>query len=150
MERWAIEAKKCLNFLIKSFPEDDAARKPMRDSFVTSVEHLTTLCEVLVKEEHEGLMKAKAPGDECPCASCKAERFVEVLTNLSKEQLMELVATESGIELSYATPCEKEPPKNEINLVYETQHTPSGKYGAGGLIKIHDGEESIETFGNPK
>ena len=143
MERWSLEAKKCLNFLIKSFPEDDDARKPMRDSFITSVEHLTTLCEVLVKEEHEGLMLAKSPGDECPCASCKADRFVEVITNLSKEQLMELVATESGIELDYTVPCKNtEPPKNEIELVYESQHKPSGNYGAGKLIKIHDGEES--------
>jgi redox-regulated HSP33 family molecular chaperone len=107
MERWCYEAKTALEFLIRSFPEDDMKHKPARDSFVETVKHLTELSVVLVKEEHEGLQAAKEPGAECPCASCKAERFLEVLTNMSREQLLEIIATESGIDLEKSTACTK-------------------------------------------
>ena len=66
MERWAIEAKKCLAFLIRSFPEDDVKHKEMRESFVKSSEHLAVLKDTLIKEEHELLQAAKAPGEESP------------------------------------------------------------------------------------
>jgi hypothetical protein len=152
MERWAIDAKRCLNFLIRSFPEDDAARKPMRDSFVAAVEHLTTLCETLVKEEHEGMMLAKNPEDECPCSTCKAERFVEVITNLSRDQLMEIIATESGIDLESSIPCAAKNTiiESKLETVYEAPANAGAgsAYGAGNLIKIHDGEDVI-TVGNP-
>lgn len=152
MERWALDAKRCLTFLIRSFPEDDAARKPMRDSFVAAVEHLTTLCETLVKEEHEGMMLAKNPVDECPCSTCKAERFIEVITNLNRDQLMEIIATESGIDLEAAIPCAAKNTILESTLepVYDAPPNAGagGNYGAGKLIKIHDGEDVI-TVGNP-
>jgi hypothetical protein len=145
MERWAIDAKNCLEFLIRSFPADDAKHTVMRESFTKSVEHLNELKDELLKEAHDGLQEAKAPGDECPCATCKTERFLEVLTNLSREQLLEIIATESGINLDTA-PC----PKNEITTVYEAPVSAGagGQYGAGKLIKIHDGEDVI-TVGNP-
>ena len=107
MERWCYEAKTALEFLIKSFPEDDEKHKPARDSFIESVKHLMELSAVLVKEEHEALQAAKEPGAECPCASCKAERFMEVLTHLSRDQLLEIIATESGIDLEKSTACTK-------------------------------------------
>ena len=122
MERWCYEAKTALEFLIKSFPEDDVKHKEARDSFVEAVKHLTELSAVLVKEEHEGLQAAKEPSAECPCASCKAERFLEVLTNMSRGQLLEIIASESGINLEKASDCKKtttESNEDEIELVYD-------------------------------
>jgi hypothetical protein len=131
---------------VKSFPEDDLKHKAMRDSFVTSSEHLAVLRDDLIKEEHEGLQKAKAPGEECPCSTCKAERFYEALMGLDRDQLLEIIASESGLTLD-GTPC----PKNTIEVVYEAQGGAGagGNYGAGKLIKIHE-ETAAETFGNPK
>jgi hypothetical protein len=130
MERWCYEAKTALEFLIKSFPEDDLKHKEARDSFIASVGHLKSLAEVLVKEEHEALQTAKDPREECPCASCKAEQFLEVLANMSREQLLEIIATESGINLEKASDCKK--PKAEskddgIELVYDSENKPGAR-----------------------
>jgi hypothetical protein len=63
---------------------------------------------------------------------------------------MEIIASESGIDLENTTYCEKAEHKNEITLVYESEntHKAEGKFGAGKLIKIHEGTET-ETLGNP-
>ena len=125
MLKRVIDTSNNLKFLTNSFPADDENHKPMRESFLASIEHLQSLRSYLEKEEHEGLTGAKAPGDECPCTSCKTERFLEVLTNLSREQLLEIIASESGIDLETSQPCKvvnAEPPKNEIVM---TESTPS-------------------------
>jgi hypothetical protein len=125
MERKAIEAKNALNFIIRSFPEDDLQHKESRDAFVIAVEHLTKLVDYLAKEEHEGLEKAKLPGEECPCTTCKAERFIEVLTNLDRDQLLEIIASESGIHLNSTERCKLAPITEEKEAVNEIIVTPS-------------------------
>jgi len=94
MEEKTVVAIKCLEFLIKSFPEDSAPHKVLRDSFIETKEHLRTLLEVLHAEEEKAFADAKEKSikksevtpEMCPCADKECVEAYEVEMSLAKKR----------------------------------------------------------------
>lgn len=97
MDLKAVEAKKILEFLNFSFPEDHLDYKEMKIVFGKAIEWLDRIKETSMREQHEALRKITPAHEECPCRTCKTERFVEVIGCLSRDQLLEIIASESGV-----------------------------------------------------
>jgi hypothetical protein len=95
MEEKTVVAIKCLEFLIKSFPEDDEPHKVLRDSLVATKEHLTALLEVLHTEEAKAFADAKEKSikmsevtpEMCP-QPVKAETYEVEMSLAKKQQLL--------------------------------------------------------------
>ena len=107
MERHCLNAKTSLKFLVDSIPEDDPKLKTQRDSFKASLTACDEIIAVLAKEEHDAFSKIKKPGESCMCKTCKAEQFFEVIHSLSKEELLEIIASEMATELGRDASCVK-------------------------------------------
>lgn len=97
MDLKAVEAKKTLEFLSFSLPDDDPKWKDVRDTFAKAIECLNLIKETAMREQHDALRKITPAHEECPCRSCKTERFAEVIGCLSRDQLLEIIASESGV-----------------------------------------------------
>lgn len=104
METKAVGAKQDLEFLIKSLPDEDPEWTGLKAAFEAAIVWLDKVKDKCVREAHESLSKT-APAGECPCGSCKAERYIEVLQNLTHEQLLQIVASE--IAIADTEPCTK-------------------------------------------
>ena len=99
--------KASLKFLVDSIPEDDTKLKTFRETFKSTLSVCEELLAMLAKEEHIALSKIARPGESCQCKTCKAEQFFEVITSLSKEELMEIIASEMATELGRDPACVK-------------------------------------------
>lgn len=96
MEEKTVVAIKCLEFLIKSFPEDDEPHKVLRDSLVVTKEHLTALLEVLHAEEAKAfaearektIKKSEVTPEMCPMPVKEAEHYEVEMSLAKKQQLL--------------------------------------------------------------
>lgn len=100
-------ARKALKFLLDSIPSDDSKFETMRETLKNAIVICNDLLEKLSKEEHEAFKRITKPGDSCACKSCKTEQFIEVIQSLSKDELLEIVASEFMDE-TYKVDCTKE------------------------------------------
>ena len=116
MDRNCMSARKSLQFLIDSMPSDDSKFESMREGFKNAITICNELLEKLSKEEHEAISRISKPGESCNCKSCKTEQFIEVIQSLSKDELLEIVASEFMDE-TYKVDCKKEEVKQEVKAV---------------------------------
>lgn len=116
-------AKKSLKFLLDSIPSDDSKFESMRDTLKNAFTVCEELQDKLAKEEHEAMTRITKPGDSCACKSCKTEQFIEVIQSLSKDELLEIVASEFMNE-TYKTDCTKDKVETKPEI------KPSGGCGA--------------------
>ena len=79
----------------------------MRDSLKSALTVCEELLDKLSVEEHEAMKRITKPGESCACKSCKTEQFIEVIQSLSKDELLEIVASEFMDE-TYKVDCTKE------------------------------------------
>ena len=102
METKAVSAKSNLTFLMNSLPADAEEWSGMRSAFEESIKWLEKIRDKCLAEAHTALSKT-APAGECPCGSCRAERYLEVITNLTHDELLQIVAAEISVDRSI--PC---------------------------------------------
>lgn len=112
MDRNCISARKSLKFLLDSMPSDDSKFETQRETLKNALLIINDILDMLSKEEHEAFKRITKPGESCVCKSCKTEQFIEVIQSLSKDELLEIVASEFMDE-TYNVDCKKES-KEEI------------------------------------
>jgi redox-regulated HSP33 family molecular chaperone len=123
-------ARKALKFLLDSMPSDDSKFTSMRETLTNAISICNELLDKLSKEEHEAISRITRPGDSCACKSCKTEQFIEVIQSLSKDELLEIVASEFMDE-TYKVDCTKKTDTGVAETKEEAKEEVKPAGGAG-------------------
>ena len=91
MDRHALTAKNSIGHVLRGIPADDPEIGKHRETLEKCVEALKDLLEKCQTEAHASLSKSVPRELECPCARCKAKAYIEVITALPYDELLELI-----------------------------------------------------------
>ena len=91
MDRHALTAKNSISYVIRGIPADDPEIGKHRETLEKCLESLKIILEKCQEEAHESLSNSAPRPVECPCARCKAKAYIEVITALPYDELLELI-----------------------------------------------------------
>ena len=116
MEAKARHARALLQFLAESFQTEAPEWAGLKEGLTTAADWCKKIAEACVEDNHKSSVRL-VPTDPCSCSRCKAEKFVEVLASLDKEQIMEIIVEQEAGDAKNA-PCVSglPAPQNEVIL----------------------------------
>lgn len=123
-----VNAISCLNKVIEVLPEDDtdATHIEIRNSLVDSVKALRKFQDIVCERGHNQITSKLKPGEVCTCLNCRADEMFEVLHNLTKGQMIDIIVAEKSVfdkEPDLSNVCKLKHKDGEDTSEYTETHT---------------------------